>query len=181
MTSWFGNNFRITGPLWGATGHGCISQRATLNIPETMFNVSYMLIFYSSKLFVEKIILFRVSSRFFDHKFLNISSHKTYRLHCRVLSYDTDNYLQMIYSGMAYYCSENLSPPTTKQIACQPHYPIMMTSSNGNIFRVTGLCAGNSAATGEFPTQRPVTRSFDVFFDLRLNKRLSKLWWGWLF
>ena len=28
--------------------------------------------------------------------------------------------------------------------------------------------------TGEFPTQRPVTRSFDVFFDLRLNKRLSK-------
>ena len=29
-------------------------------------------------------------------------------------------------------------------------------------------CAGNSPATGEFPTQRPVTRSFDVFFDLRL-------------
>ena len=27
--------------------------------------------------------------------------------------------------------------------------------------------------TGEFPSQRPVTRSFDVFFDLRLNKRLS--------
>ena len=26
----------------------------------------------------------------------------------------------------------------------------------------------------EFPAQRPVTRSFDVFFDLRLNKRLSK-------
>ena len=32
---------------------------------------------------------------------------------------------------------------------------------------------------GEFPTQRPVTRSFDVFFDQRLNKRLSKQWWGW--
>ena len=44
----------------------------------------------------------------------------------------------------------------------------MMTSSNGNIFRVTGhLC-------GEFPAQRPVTRSFDVFFDLHPNKRLSK-------
>ena len=42
----------------------------------------------------------------------------------------------------------------------------MMTSSNGNIFRV-------------FPAQRPVTRSFDVFFDLRLNKRLSKQSWGW--
>ena len=36
------------------------------------------------------------------------------------------------------------------------------------------LCAGNSPVTGEFPTQRPVTRSIDVFFDLRLNKRLSK-------
>ena len=36
------------------------------------------------------------------------------------------------------------------------------------------LWAGNSPVTGEFPTQRPVTRNFDVFFDLRLNKRLSK-------
>ena len=39
------------------------------------------------------------------------------------------------------------------------------------------LCAGNSPATGEFPSQRPVTRSFDVFFDLRLDKRLSKPSW----
>ena len=35
--------------------------------------------------------------------------------------------------------------------------------------------------TSEFPTHRPVTRSFDVFFDLRLNKRLSKQLWGWWF
>ena len=35
------------------------------------------------------------------------------------------------------------------------------------------ICAGNS--------QRPVTRSFDVFFDLRLNKRLNKQSWGWWF
>ena len=35
------------------------------------------------------------------------------------------------------------------------------------------LCAGNSPVTGEFPTQRPGTRSFDVYFDLRLNKRLK--------
>ena len=41
--------------------------------------------------------------------------------------------------------------------------------------------AGNSPVTGKFPTQRPVTRSFDVFFDLRPNKRLSKHWWGWWF
>ena len=43
------------------------------------------------------------------------------------------------------------------------------------------ICAGNSPGTGDFPAQRPVTRSFDVFFDLRLNKRLSKQWWGWWF
>ena len=43
------------------------------------------------------------------------------------------------------------------------------------------LCAGNSPASGEFPAQRPVTRSFDVFFDLRVNKRLSKQSWGWWF
>ena len=43
------------------------------------------------------------------------------------------------------------------------------------------LCAGNSPVTGEFPAKRPVTWSFDVFFDLRLNKRLSKQSWGWWF
>ena len=57
----------------------------------------------------------------------------------------------------------------------------MMTSSNGNIFRVTGPLCGEFTGPGEFPTQRPVTRSFDVFFDLRLNKRLSKHSWGWWF
>ena len=50
----------------------------------------------------------------------------------------------------------------------------MMTSSNGNIFRVTGPLCREFTGPGEFPTQRPVARNFDVFFDLRLNKRLSK-------
>ena len=43
------------------------------------------------------------------------------------------------------------------------------------------ICAENSLVPSEFPSQRPVTRSFDVFFDLRLNKRLSKQSWGWWF
>ena len=43
------------------------------------------------------------------------------------------------------------------------------------------LCAGNSPVPGEFPAQRPVTRSFDVFFDIRLNKQLNKQSWGWWF
>ena len=41
--------------------------------------------------------------------------------------------------------------------------------------------AGNSPVTGEFHAQRPVTRLFDVIFDLRPNKRLSKQLWGWWF
>ena len=41
-------------------------------------------------------------------------------------------------------------------------------------FALLALCAGNSPVTGEFPSQRPVKRSFDVFFYLPQNKRLSK-------
>ena len=48
-------------------------------------------------------------------------------------------------------------------------------------FALLAVCAGNSPVSGELPAQRPVTRSFDVFFDLRLNKRLSKQSWGWWF
>ena len=45
----------------------------------------------------------------------------------------------------------------------------MMTSSNGNIFRVTGhLC-------GELTDYRWIPRT------LRLNERFSKQWWGWWF
>ena len=54
----------------------------------------------------------------------------------------------------------------------------MMMSSNGNIFSVTGPLCGEFTGPGEFPTQRPVTRSFVVFFDLRLDKRLSEQPWS---
>ena len=44
------------------------------------------------------------------------------------------------------------------------------------------LCEGNPSVTGGFLSQRPVMQSFDVFFDLRMNKRLNKQprprhWW----
>ena len=61
------------------------------------------------------------------------------------------------------------------------HIHNMMTSSNGNIFSVTGLLCGEFTCPGEFLAQRPVTRSFNVFFRLRLNKRLSKQPRGWWF
>ena len=62
----------------------------------------------------------------------------------------------------------------------------MMTSSNGNIFRVTGHLYGKFTGHRwiphlEFPAQKRVIRSFDVLFDLRLNKRLSKQSGSWSF
>ena len=49
-----------------------------------------------------------------------------------------------------------------------------MTSPNGNVFRVTGPRWAESSGHRWIPLKRPVTRSFDVFFDLRLNELLSK-------
>ena len=75
----------------------------------------------------------------------------------------------------------NLRNESHSQQNLSTHWVTMMTSSNGNISALMALCAGNSPVTGEFPAQRPVTRSFDVFFDLRLNIRLSKQSRGWWF
>ena len=49
------------------------------------------------------------------------------------------------------------------------------------ISALLAIYVGNSPVPGEFPTQRPATRSFGVYFDLRPNKRLSKQSWGWWF
>ena len=57
----------------------------------------------------------------------------------------------------------------------------MMKPSNGNISALLALRAENSPVTDEFPSQRPVTRSFNVFVDLHLNKRLGKQSRGWWF
>ena len=71
---------------------------------------------------------------------------------------------------MWYYCSEWHDVHNESQTLEM----LMMTSSSGNIFRVTGPLWGASPVTGGFPSQRPVTRSFDVFFDIGLNKLSSK-------
>ena len=57
----------------------------------------------------------------------------------------------------------------------------MMTSSNGNIFCVTGHLYVEFTGHRLIPLTKLVTRSFDNFFDLRLNKRLSKQSWSWWF
>ena len=59
---------------------------------------------------------------------------------------------------------------------------VMMTSSNGNIFLVTGnLCGEFTGSQWNPHTKKTVTRNFDVFFDLRPKKLLSKQSWGWWF
>ena len=65
---------------------------------------------------------------------------------------------------------------------CMNHGVVtMMTSSNGKKFPPNWPFVRGIHRSRWIPTQRPVTWSFDVFFDLRLNKRLSKQWWGWWF
>ena len=49
------------------------------------------------------------------------------------------------------------------------------------LFRVTGPLCGEFTGHRLILAQRPVTRNFDVFYDLCLNKRLSKQSWGWWF
>ena len=55
----------------------------------------------------------------------------------------------------------------------KPWQPAMYNDDviKGKLFRVTALCAGNSLVTGEIRLHRPLTRKFDVFFDMRPNKR----------
>ena len=57
----------------------------------------------------------------------------------------------------------------------------MITASNRNIFCGTGPLCGEFTSHRWIPLTKTVTRSFDVFFDLRLNKRLSKQLLGWWF
>ena len=62
---------------------------------------------------------------------------------------------------------------------CLPYISNVITTHHDDVIKWKHF--PRSPVPGEFPTQRSVTRSFDVFFDLRLNKRLSKQSWGWWF
>ena len=80
-------------------------------------------------------------------------------------------------------CKDTLYPGnlyvTVEPVVC--NWDTMMTSSNGNIFRVTGHLCWEFTGHQWNPARRPGTWNFDVFFDLRLNKRLSNQSWGWWF
>ena len=65
--------------------------------------------------------------------------------------------------------------------AAPSHYHHMMTSSNRNIFRVTGHLCGEFIGPRWNPRTKASDAELNVFLDLRLNKRLSKQSWGWWF
>ena len=62
-----------------------------------------------------------------------------------------------------------------------------LSHSHGDVIKwklftaLLDICAGNSPVPGDFPAQRPMTRNFGCFFDLRPNKLFSKQSWGWWF
>ena len=85
-------------------------------------------------------------------------------------------YIKSIIRDIIWFARHYIETGYRNTVRFASHLGRMMTSWNGNLFRVTGHLCGEF--TGEFHAQRPVTRSFDVFFDLRLNKRLSKQSWG---
>ena len=92
-------------------------------------------------------------------------------------------------TGICYRCHlTNIDISVIKIRSCHLCYGYPYTCQNGfilkrvtNIFRITGYLCREFPVTSEFPAKRPVTRSFDVFFGLRLNERLSKRSWGWWF
>ena len=80
-------------------------------------------------------------------------------------------------------CAEEHFPTVYTRVV--NYLDFIANSTNGGSWRwwrhqmetfstLLAIFAGNSPVTGEFPAQRPVTQSFDVFFDLRPNERLSK-------
>ena len=88
-----------------------------------------------------------------------------------VLWFDADHFTHILHGSLT----------DTETMQNQDKAKPTMTSLNGNIFRVTGPLCGEFTGHWWIPLTRPVTRSFDVFFDLCLNKRLNKQSWGWWF
>ena len=84
------------------------------------------------------------------------------------------------YDGvMVYFYAQLIHHIVSDWKSCMSPYPNkavhnMMTSSNVNISALLALCEVNPPVTAGFSSQRPVTLGFNIFFDQRLNKRLSK-------
>ena len=81
-------------------------------------------------------------------------------IHCTILMKANSRFSRNVYTiSDRIWCNKQVSTWLLHQMKTVP--------------ALMSLCEGNPSVTGGFPSQRPVKRSFDVLFDLRLNKRLS--------
>ena len=106
------------------------------------------------------------------HSYLLSNTHEI-----RTRTHTTDYIGHMLRSNACACNHISAHPPFWKWYTWSPWWRHQMETFS----TLLAICAGNSPVPGEFPAQRPVTRSFDVFFDLRPIKRLSKQWRGWWF
>ena len=101
-----------------------------------------------------------------------------------IVLYGWSNFKYYLFSSFTFYSLALLLPPYFQwcfiviicmcasfymSVHCQWWRHQMKTFS-----ALLALCEGNPPVTGGFPSQRPVTRSFDVFFHLHMDKRLNK-------
>ena len=81
------------------------------------------------------------------------------------------NSIMISYDYNRFRCVESyITGNCFRSTAVHKHFATWWRHQMETFAALLALCGGNSPVTGEFPSQRPVTRSFDVFFDLRLNK-----------
>ena len=197
MTSSNENIFRVTGPLRGEfTGHRWI--------PFTKASDAELWCFFYLRL-NERL---RKQSRdwWFETPLRSLWRHCNVQFFT-VLGHDSDNKCVCISHQTAGFmaalnqaCLWGLYNPSLSAAKCRPCHrqQFQTVFLQGNLLipgnfnsrwrhqmetfsALLALCAGNSPVSGEFPAQRPVTRIFDVFFDLRLIKRLRKHSLGWWF
>ena len=165
MTSSNGNIFRVTSPLWGEfTGHRRIPRKRPMT---RSFDVFFDLRLHKR---------LNKQSR---HWWSETSSCSLWR-NCNVIASNS----QEIRITMRDILSTSMNFKVGSCIHCGPYHKCLTLITwwrhqMETFSALLAICAGNSPVPGEFPAQRPVTRSLDVFFDLRLNERLSKQSWGW--
>ena len=111
--------------------------------------------------------------------YLLLIRYQNWRLRCWSLRMDSNYIPHFIMDVITYLCWD-YSRSILEKWAPGPHSIHDDVIKWKNVSASLAHCAGNSPVTGEFALQRPVTRVFDVFFDLYPNKRLSKRsirWW----
>ena len=106
------------------------------------------------------------------HQEIHVTRIKKHRRHC-----NKPHYFCHIFVSLLSLFINNIHPLNTKWSVSIIWWRHEMETFSA----LLAICVGNPPVPSEFPARRPVTRSFDVFFDMRLYQLLSKQSWGWWF